>query len=127
LILAALAVLLVGCARVAPTGRPVSTTAGSGIQGTVLLGPRCPVQRLDSPCPDLPIAARIVVTDAMGGTVITTQSGTDGRFSIPLPAGAYTVTATRLDAPTFGGKPVPVSVTVDRFTTVQLQVDTGIR
>ncbi|HYU56921.1 MAG TPA: hypothetical protein VEO00_02575, partial [Actinomycetota bacterium] len=59
----ALAFVLVACAR--GTGN-----VDSGVQGTVLLGPQCPVVIEGSPCPDLPTAAEVRASDGETGQTI---------------------------------------------------------
>jgi hypothetical protein len=99
----------------------------SGVRGTVLLGPLCPVQRQDSPCPDRPIAAAVTATDASGKVVATAHSGQDGRFSLGLVPGSYVLAAASGQGIGGGGKTVDVVVSQGRFAQVTLRVDTGIR
>src|SRR6266511_200199 len=63
--------------------------ATSGIEGQVLLGPTCPVEREGMPCEE-PYEATIVVWDA-GRTqrVLIFDSDDDGRFHVTLPPGEY--------------------------------------
>jgi len=93
--------------------------ARAGVRGVVLLGPLCPVQRQDSPCPDRP--------DAAGTVVATTRSGEDGRFVLGLDPGRYVLAATSGQGLGGGGKPVDVVVADGRFAQITLRVDTGIR
>ena len=100
--------------------------APQGIEGEVLLGPQCPVQTLENPCPDLPYKAWIRVLTPDGGAVTRIQSGEDGRFRVGLRPGRYV-----LDPES--GNPFPVagemevSVEEDRYTLVTVSFDTGIR
>lgn len=100
--------------------------APQGIEGIVLLGPQCPVQTLEDPCPDIPYAAWIEVRRASGGSVTRIRSGEDGRFRIGLSPGRYI-----LDPES--GDPFPVAgeleVLVDRgvYAEVTISFDTGIR
>ncbi len=104
----------------------VDTGGGTtGIEGTVFLGPLCPVERDDSPCPDQPIAAGIVVVDVGGKSIATAHSGKDGRFRIELSPGTYVVTAKGTGIQT--GKPQTVTVPGGGFAHVDLMVDSGIR
>ncbi len=108
---------------------PPSRAQRSGVEGVVLSGPNCPVVQEGSPCPDTPAEAEIQVTDPSTQEVIfITQSGADGRFRIGLPPGEFVLLALPLSsrlAPS--GKPVPVTVVADRFLTVTLYIDTGMR
>jgi len=47
--------VLVACGSKAETG---TGNGSSGIRGTVTIGPMCPVERADSPCPPTPYAAK---------------------------------------------------------------------
>ncbi len=64
--------------------------AEQGIEGIALLGPICPVQSQDDPCPDQPHEAWVTVRNA-GGTVTRFRTGEDGRFRIGLRPGRYTL------------------------------------
>lgn len=124
-VLAVAALGLVACSQPSPSGGRVGP--GSGIEGVVKIGPMCPVERLDSPCPDRPI--RSVVTVARDGeSVATTRSGKDGRFRLALPPGTYVVRAIPDGgAPPPSGRPVTVEVTAGAFAHVDITLDSGIR
>ena len=106
-----------------------SALASSGVQGTVALGPTCPVERTppDPACADKPysttVTARAVGSNAV---VATTKSGADGSFRMDLAPGAYTLTAQ-------GGAVMPscvavtVSVAPGLYAPVNVSCDTGIR
>jgi len=100
--------------------------AAQGIEGIVLLGPQCPVQSLEDPCPDLPYEAWIEVRRASGGSVTRIRSGEDGRFRVGLRPGQYV-----LDPES--GNPFPIAseleVQVDEgaYAEVIISFDTGIR
>ncbi len=121
-------VALVGCAKQAST--PGGSSGGdSGINGLVTLGPLCPVERADSPCPDRPLAAKIQVKDPSGDVVATVQSGDDGRFTVALAPGSYVLQGL---SPTPGnpfpiGSSVTATVKPHRFTQVTVTFDSGIR
>ncbi len=65
------------------------------IQGTVLFGPICPVERIppDPLCAPRPGPARVQVRRADDTVVAEVAVGTDGRFSIPVVPGVYRVSA----------------------------------
>jgi hypothetical protein len=102
--------------------------SGSGIQGRVTIGPTCPVERPDSPCPDAPYVATVRVLSG-SDLVASATSAEDGTFRIAVAPGTYTVEA----EPGSGGGiarslPVPhVVVKAGAFTHVDLSVDSGIR
>lgn len=107
---------------------PVADTpvAGdTGIAGTVTIGPTCPAQRVDSPCPDRPYETTITIW-AGDIQVAQTQSGTDGRFAVELSPGFYRVVG---ESPgTFPrGTEIAVTVVLGELATASLQYDSGIR
>ncbi len=114
-------VLLCGC------GSPAAT-AGAGIEGTVTVGPTCPVVRLDAPCPDRPLQAEVSVRDGSGREVTRFRSGPDGRFRVDLPPGTYQLLGIS-PGPSGFPRPTPTTATVGagRYTHVDVAFDSGIR
>jgi len=108
------------------TSDALGPDAAQGIEGLVLLGPQCPVQSVENPCPDLPHQAWIHVRTPEGEPVTRIRSGDDGRFRVGLHPGFYV-----LDPES--GDPFPVAEDVDVivkkgvFTPVTVSFDTGIR
>jgi hypothetical protein len=100
---------------------------GSGITGRVTAGPTCPVVTVDNPCDDRPIVgAPVVVLDASGHEVGRVMTDADGRYSVTIPSGPYTVEPQPIEG--LMRAPEPTRVTVgDGFATVDLSYDTGIR
>lgn len=100
--------------------------APQGIEGIVMLGPQCPVQTLEDPCPDLPYEAWIEVRTAGGESVTRVRSGEDGRFRVGLRAGRYVLHPE-------DGDPFPVAseqevdVRKSVYSEVTVSFDTGIR
>jgi hypothetical protein len=112
-------------------GKSQNPPAGdSGVQGIVLLGPTCPVMRIDdNSCADRPYQADLTVLSADGSVDIArSKSGEDGRFKIALQPGDYI-----LDAQAPGGNMLPrcgqtpVSVTNGVFVNMTISCDSGIR
>jgi hypothetical protein len=100
--------------------------AAQGIDGSVLLGPQCPVQSQENPCPDLPYQAWIDIRTAEGATVTRVRSDADGHFRIGLRPGSYVVDPE-------SGNPFPVAsaqtveVVAGLYADVVVRFDTGIR
>ena len=67
-----------------------SADGTSGIEGRAVAGPTCPVEHVDSPCPDKPIAATVLVWNA-GRTEVVAKFATDesGAFRVELAPGEY--------------------------------------
>ena len=111
----------------AACARSPAAPSDSGIQGVVTIGPTCPVERADSPCPDQPFAAEIAVKRG-DEVVATVSSGEDGRFRVALAPGDYLLQGI---APNQGGlpfaKPIPVTVRPHEFADVRVTFDSGIR
>lgn len=124
------------CPSVVPTttntdavGTITPAPSGSGVRGTISLGPTCPVERIppDPQCSEKPYATSIVVyRTGSASPYIIGNSNTDGSFQLPLPAGSYTLQA--------GGtsmlprcNEVTVTVPSRAFITQDISCDTGIR
>jgi hypothetical protein len=108
------------------SGGLLGPSAPQGIEGLVLLGPQCPVQTLDDPCPDLPYQAWLMIRRKGGDLVTRIRSDEEGKFRVGLPPGIYT-----LDPES--GNPFPIASSQDvvvekgRYAEVLVQYDTGIR
>ena len=115
-VVAILALLLAACGAAAP--------ANTGIRGTILAGPACPgPARLDSPCPDRPVAMTV---ELVSGTTVAATFTTDaaGKFMVGVAPGTYTLRS-KSGLPAL--KPVTVAVMDGQFTDVELHADTGVR
>jgi hypothetical protein len=113
----------------------IAAAAGCGsdralgrLDGSVTLGPLTPVEQVGGPPSEKPYQATIDVRVTGGKRMATVSSGKDGRFSLSLPAGRYTlVPRTPTDSPLPYASPVDVVVVAGRVTTVTIAYDTGIR
>ena len=100
--------------------------APQGIEGIALLGPLCPVQTEENPCPDQPYEAWVQVQSASGLLVTRFRTGEDGRFRIGLRPGHYILVPE-------SGDPFPIAseqavdVALGLYTEVVISFDTGIR
>ena len=118
----ALAISLTACGA-SPAAMPTS-----GIQGTVEVGPSCPVERLNSPCPPRPIAATVVVRNSAGSEVTRFRSDANGQFRVALAPGTYTLVGLAIGSSGMP-RPIPSTATVvaGTYTTVNVEYDSGIR
>ncbi len=108
--------------------RPTATlvAAPSGIEGQATIGPTCPVQHQDSPCPDQPYQASIRVLGANRELVLEFQTDTQGFFRVELEPGTYTLVP--LSPGVYPRAPEQVVTVVEgQFTEVLIQYDSGIR
>jgi Carboxypeptidase regulatory-like domain len=119
-----LAAALSGCGSAAA---PALLDGGSGtVGGRVLAAPGCPVERMNSPCPSVPVSGASVRALRGGRVVATVRSGSAGAFLLRLRAGTYALTAANS-----GGYPSTaralVTVGPGHQVSVTLTVDSGIR
>lgn len=90
------------------------------------IGPTCPVERIDSPCPDRPFQGTIEVKNVSGVVVVRFPTDAQGLFQVQLPPGEYALTP--LTTGTFP-RAVTTDVTVvqGQFVFVHVRLDSGIR
>jgi hypothetical protein len=99
------------------------------VTGTVLAGPTCPVERIppDPKCADRPVSgAEIIFVNDAGNSVGRALSDADGRLSISLPAGRYTLNPQPVHG-LLGTAPTQVILISSADVEVTLRYDTGIR
>lgn len=101
----------------------------SGIRGTVMLGPTCPVERIppDLACADKPYKTPVTIFRAsdMTRAFILTQSDVNGVFSATMPPGEYVLGAGQSNLPRCNR--TQVTVLPASFTSTTIFCDTGIR
>jgi hypothetical protein len=125
--------------RGAPTGtghlrvRPPAAFGRGNVIGHLLLGPTCPVERVDDPCDPVahPDPVTLVALDPTGIEAARTVTLPDGSFALDLPAGSYTLHAERARSPfpSIADVSLVVSSGATRSTPLRVAVigDTGIR
>jgi hypothetical protein len=103
-------------------------TGKTGILGTAVAGPTCPVERPgDVSCLPRPVAgAEAIVTDEGGAEVARAFTDGAGRFFVELGAGSYRVVAQPVEGLMAYPDPIEVQVT-EGEAVVELPYDTGIR
>ena len=121
-----LVAIVISCAQSSSGG----TASDSGVRGTVMLGPLCPVEVSGSatPCPDQPVNGFVTASDE-SGEVARVHTDVVGRFEMSLDPGTYSLVAVLDDGGAGPPTPVPQTVVVrgGSFTEVSLEVDSGIR
>lgn len=123
-LLAAALLALAGCAG----SRPAAPASATGtVSGLVLSAPSCPgPARIGHPCPPRPVDGAGVAALSGARQVAATDTGSDGRFQLKLPAGRYLIRATNIGGYRSTTEQV-LSVTRDNVATLTLILDTGIR
>ncbi|TAK13101.1 MAG: carboxypeptidase regulatory-like domain-containing protein [Anaerolineae bacterium] len=125
LVLVSLSLLLFACAAATP--------AETGwLAGRVTIGPLQPVMQVGvpepTPAPEVFAARWVVVLDAQGEEqVAIALLGPDGRYEIELPAGRYVVDINHAGIDSAAGLPVEIEILPGETTTLDIDIDTGIR
>ena len=114
-----------------PAPAPTAVPAALGtIAGLAHAGPTCPVAQLppDPACADKPVAGVVItVTDAAGAAVTTVTTDADGRFSVALAPGTWTLAPQPRQGLMRTPGPETVSLAAGATVTVDFAYDTGIR
>jgi hypothetical protein len=121
---------------VCPGGSPVTSSGtggvspnGSGIRGTVTLGPTCPVERIPSypHCADRPYQTSVTIFRASdpAHAFLVTKSDAGGTFEVSLPPGEYTLSAGAGKLP--GCNHPRITVEPNTMVPATISCDTGIR
>lgn len=113
-------IFLAGCG-------PSSTAAlTSGVEGQVTIGPTCPVEQLNDPCPDKPFQATLAVLDTHGKKVMQFQTDASGYYHMALTPGNYLMHPESPGVMPHASEQ-PFIVQADQFTTLDIVYDSGIR
>ena len=132
--LMATAVLLAACGNARTDARTenradvpaIARDGDSGVEGLVTIGPTCPVERADSPCPDKSYQTQVIALSSGGAELVRAATDGEGRFVLALPPGDY-----RLTEVVSGTFPRPMVVAVHvvsgAWTIVHITLDSGIR
>ncbi|OGZ42072.1 MAG: hypothetical protein A3C80_01490 [Candidatus Ryanbacteria bacterium RIFCSPHIGHO2_02_FULL_45_43] len=100
----------------------------SGVKGTILLGPTCPVMREppEPECSDKPIQGAFIVQNVIGSAEYARfRTDTNGRFLVHLPAGEYSIIWENPLGPGIQGH--LVNVIAGETSEYTITFDTGIR
>ena len=115
----------------AETGQIEQNATTGTLQGHVNIGPLRPLVRIDEPTPVVPpeaYAARQIVIYATDGQteIARVQIGPDGNYDAALPPGPYVVDLTQSGMDR-SNLPVKIQIAAGQTTTVDVEIDTGIR
>jgi hypothetical protein len=117
--------LLTACAPAAPAHTGV-------LQGRVTVGPLVPVEiegaPAPTPAPEVFAARQVVVFTPDGEReVARAQIDPEGSYRLELPVGDYLVDINHLGIDSAAGLPAVVTIRPDEITTLDIDIDTGIR
>jgi hypothetical protein len=120
------AMIVAAIAAVDGCHQPTAPAASTGLTGVVVRGPVAPVCQVNASC-DAPFSATFDV-EQNARPITRFHSGDDGRFTVMLPQGVYSVVPSA-DAPILAPQSQTKTVTVQGMglTEVRLEFDTGIR
>lgn len=107
---------------------PGTSALSSGISGYIHMGPTCPVEKNppDPGCADKSYANTAVTATNVAGKQYGGQTDTTGKFRLIVPAGTYTIKVAPANVfPRCEEK--EAEVTTNKFTSVDISCDTGIR
>jgi hypothetical protein len=113
-----------------PTPTPIPTpSVKSGVRGTVMLGPTCPVMR-DPPeaqCADKPYSTLVTVFKKSDPTHAYSMMTSDaaGKFAFELPLGEYILRAGEKVMPSCSQ--VEIKVIAGHYAVADISCDSGIR
>lgn len=122
--------LAIGCSS--PTA-PVSVASQphGRLSGLVTIGPNCPVQRDDTPCPTPPsayAARKILVMDEQGTKVLfTVDIDSQGLYVIDLVPAKYRIDLKPNGIDRASELPAVVEIHANSVTTLNVNIDTGLR
>lgn len=110
---------------------PPQTQSTGTLQGTMSIGPICPVERIGHPCtptPEMYAAHQVYVYDTSRTKIITTLiPDAQGNFTGTLFVGSYFVDVQHQAIGGVQGVPSTVEIKARKTTTINISIDTGIR
>jgi hypothetical protein len=125
-----LLVLAAACHGSSPTD-PTGGLAVGTLTGAVTIGPNCPAENPNDPCPTPPAAyaaRKVLVLDSAGTRLLfTVDIDGHGLYLIDLAAGQYTVDLRKSGLDRSSDVPRKVTITRGGSTRVDISIDTGIR
>ncbi len=109
---------------------PIPKSTGT-LEGQMSVGPICPVERVDTPCPVPPSAytSRTILIYPKGSEILTASVHPDatGAYKIKLPVNTYVVKLGQNGIDKSADVPRTIHIDKDGVTRVDIAVDTGIR
>ncbi len=110
---------------------PLQEKGNGVLQGTMTIGPICPVEQVGHPCnptPQMYAAHTVFVYSSDRSKLITTLiPDANGNFSATLPTGTYFIDIQHQSIGGVRGVPTTLIITTGQVSTVAISIDTGIR
>jgi hypothetical protein len=125
-----IAIALAARGTVAEEGARMRAPAAVGyLEGSVRLGPMCPVERAEAPCPVPPeaYAAREILLKKEGEVVARARPDSQGRYRLSVPPGKYVVDINHVGVDASGDVPSEVEVRAGEAARMDIAIDTGMR
>ena len=102
------------------------------LQGHVTIGPLVPVMREGkpepTPAPEVYSARQIVISSIDGQAELArVEINAQGIYQVSLPVGEYFVDINRLGIDSAAGLPTTIQIDHQQVTTLDIDIDTGIR
>jgi hypothetical protein len=123
-------VMLACSGKNSPTDPSTQGPRGT-LSGAVTIGPNCPVESTAGPCPPPPgaYALRKVLVESADGSklLFTVDIDEHGFYRIDLVPGVYTVDLQKAGADRSADVPAKVTITQGVATTLNINIDTGLR
>lgn len=113
-------------------GKVAPIIQGKGtLEGTMTIGPICPVERIDHPClpsPEMYAAYQVFVYAQDHTTLIATLiPDALGKFHTTLPSGTYYIDMKHQSVGRISGVPASVALVQGKVVILSIAIDTGIR
>jgi|SRR5689334_9468324 len=126
-----LALIVVAChSPTSPNDDPASEPHGR-LAGTVTIGPNCPGPSTTVPCPTSPDAYKLrkilIYNEAKSSLLHTVDIDSQGAYFIDLVPAKYTIDLKGSGADRTGDLPKTVEIHANVVTTLDVNIDTGLR
>jgi len=116
---------------ITPTSSQLTSNSVGFLQGSVSIGPICPVESKDHPCPPPPslfTSHKLVILNDKGEQVTLVAIDGKGNYRTELMPGTYTVDFTPRDIGFPGSfQPPTAEIREGETTVLNIDIDTGIR
>jgi len=128
---AALVALLTGCHSPTSPNDDLASQPHGRLSGTVKIGPNCPVESETNPCPTPPDAYKarkiLVYNEAKTTLLHTVDIDSQGFYLIDLVPAKYTIDLRGVGLDKTADLPKTVDIHANAVTTLNVNIDTGLR